>query len=89
MTKAEILNLVAAFVDPTDLYRNGIYIEGKPFTCLSAHASVIVGRSNDQTVTVSKCRTCVIVGIHQHKANSNVAHMVVVKVANYLSEQRI
>ena len=67
----------------------GIQLDNKKFCCLSAQANAITARNYDQTVSIAKCRTCVLIGIHQHKVNSNTAHNIIVRLANYLSEQKL
>lgn len=89
MTSDEVTTLAATFIDPAEIYEHGISIDGKQFTCLVAHSQTIIGRTSEQTVSIAKCRTCMVVGIHQHKVNSNTAHSVVVRLANYLCEQRL
>jgi len=89
VNKDEILKLVEAFTDPTPIYEKGIHLENKKYCFLSAQANAITARNCDQTVTIAKCRTCVLIGVHQHKVNSNTAHNIIVKLANYLSEQKL
>ena len=67
----------------------GIQLDNKKFCCLSAQANAITARNYDQTVSIAKCRTCILIGIHQHKVNSNTAHNIIVRLANYLSEQKL
>ena len=77
------------FIDETLFLIAGIQLDNKKFCCLSAQANAITARNYDQTVSIAKCRTCILIGIHQHKVNSNTAHNIIVRLANYLSEQKL
>lgn len=89
MTKEEISRLCKAFVDPTKIYEEGIVLENKKYCCLSAQPHSIVGRSLDQTISIAKSKTSIVVGVHKPKVNSNTAHNLILRLANYLTEHKL
>lgn len=67
----------------------GITIDKKNYCCLSARPQALIGRNSKQTVSIGKCRTAIVIGIHEQKTNSNAAHTLITKLASYLIEQKL
>ena len=64
-------------------------MDNKRFCCLSVKANFITARNYEQTLSIAKCKTSILIGIHQYKADSNTAHGIIIKLASYLSEQKL
>ncbi|XP_052774314.1 profilin-1A-like [Mya arenaria] len=91
VTCDEIKTLVFGFIDPSKLWKDGVRVGGRTFTCTRAESGLIVGRESTEGTgcVVFRCNKCLVIATHEEGAHPGGCYNVVTKLGEYLKEQGI
>lgn len=91
VTCEEIKTLVGGFTDPTRLFKEGVRVSGRCYTCTRAESGLVMGRESAEGTgcMVFKCHKCLVIATHEEGAHPGGCYNVVTKLGEYLKEQGI
>ncbi|KAF9183709.1 profilin, required for normal timing of actin polymerization in response to thermal stress [Haplosporangium sp. Z 767] len=80
----EVKSLVAAFSDSSNIAANGLFLEGVKYVYLRTVGDSIYARHGATGVTLTKAKTCVLVGFYGENMQAGDCNSVVENLAQYL-----
>ena len=91
VTSDEVRSLVVGFMDPSRLWKDGVYLGGRKYTCTRSESSLIVGRESAEGngCVIFRCCKCLVIGTHEGEAHPGGCYSVVTKLGEYLKEHGI
>ena len=91
ITSDEIKVLVHGFTDPSKLWKEGIHLNGRTYTCTRSESGLIIGRESGEGTgcMVYRCNKCVVIAVHEEGAHPGGCYNVIMKLGDYLKDQGI
>ncbi|XP_013397924.1 profilin-1A-like [Lingula anatina] len=89
VTKAEIASLVRAFIDPSQLHKYGIKLNGVTYVTLKVDKDLILGKKGSTGCAISKCKQCVAIGVYDEGMHPGGCTSIIMKLGDYLREAGI